>query len=247
MARTKTISDEAVLAAAASVMFAKGPSEFTLADVAKAAGIAPATLVQRFDDKHGLTVAAIAQDNRTFERFLAELPEGRGADAVIDIFARMFPDVGEDVGHFADQLLWLRQDMRDPDLNRLARERFAALRVAVARRMPPLPIPAEEAASLVEAQWQGVLVQWGIFREGRLADFVAERLQSLVPADLTFRPQGTGAAADTGVGGRRFRYAPPHAGPAPCGRSMRSSRASSRTTSWMPNCASPIIRRWRGT
>jgi len=178
MARTKTISDEAVLAAAATVMFARGPSEFTLADVAKAAGIAPATLVQRFGDKHGLIVAAIAQDNRAFERFLAELPPAVGAEAVVDIFARMFPDVVEDVGHFADQLLWLRQDMRDADLNRLARDRFAALRAAVAARLPPLPIAADEAAALVEAQWQGALLQWGIFREGRLAAFVTAQLRA---------------------------------------------------------------------
>ena len=79
MARRKTISDEAVLDAAATVMFAKGPTGFTLADVARAAGIAPATLVQRFGDKHGLVVAAIARDNQTaFEAFLAGLPAGQG-------------------------------------------------------------------------------------------------------------------------------------------------------------------------
>src|ERR1700722_7250996 len=178
MARTKTISDEVVLAAAASVMFAKGPSEFTLADAAKAAGIAPATLVQRFGDKHGLIVAAIAQDNHSFDRFLAELPRGVGAEAVIGVFAGMFPDVGEDVAGFADQLLWLRQDMRDPDLNRLARERFGKLRAGGAARRPPLPSAAAEAATLVEAQWQGVLVQWGIFRQGRLANFVTSQLRA---------------------------------------------------------------------
>jgi TetR/AcrR family transcriptional regulator, macrolide resistance operon repressor len=178
MARRKTISDEAVLSAAAKVMFAKGPSDFTLADVAEAAGIAPATLVQRFGDKHGLVVAAVAQDNRAFEDFLAALPRGIGAEAVIGVFASMFPDVGEDVGSFADQLLWLRQDMRDPDLNRLARERFGKLRAAGAERMPPLAIPAEAAAMLVEAQWQGVLVQWGVFRQGRLAEFVTAQLRA---------------------------------------------------------------------
>ncbi|MEJ0065522.1 MAG: TetR/AcrR family transcriptional regulator [Caulobacteraceae bacterium] len=178
MARTKTISDEAVLAVAATVMFAKGPSDFTLADVAKAAGIAPATLVQRFGGKHGLVVAAIAQDNRTFECFLAELPREVGAEAVIGVFARMFPDVGVSADSFADQLLWLRQDMRDPDLNRLARERFETLRAAVAARMPPLSIPAADAAVLVEAQWQGVLVQWGIFRRGVLAQFVTDSLRA---------------------------------------------------------------------
>jgi AcrR family transcriptional regulator len=178
MARRKTISDEAVLAAAAKVMFAGGPSDFTLADVAAEAGIAPATLVQRFGDKHGLVVAAITRDNGAFERFLAALPHEVGAESVIAIFAAMFPDVGDDADHFADQLLWLRQDMRDADLNRLARARFDKLRAAVAERMPPLPaISTAESAVMVEAQWQGVLVQWGVFRHGRLADFVTASLR----------------------------------------------------------------------
>ena len=77
---------------------------------------------------------------------------------------------------FADQLLWLRQDMRDPDLNRLARERFRLLREAIAARMPPLAIAPAQAARLVEAQWQGALNQWGIAPEGRLVDFVTESL-----------------------------------------------------------------------
>jgi AcrR family transcriptional regulator len=175
MARRKTISDEAVLDAAAKVMFAAGPS-FTLAEVAKAAGIAPATLVQRFGDKHGLTVAAIARDNVAFAAFLAAMPAGQGAEAVIAIFAAMFDGPDTDADYFADQLLWLRQDMRDPDLNRLARERFTALRAAVAARMPPLRLAAAEAARLVEAQWQGALLQWGIEREGRLSEFVAAQL-----------------------------------------------------------------------
>jgi len=177
MARRKTISDEEVLDAAAKVMFAVGPS-FTLADVARTSGIAPATLVQRFGDKHGLTVAAIARDNIAFEAFLAAAPAGIGAEAVIAIFAAMFDGPDTDADHFADQLLWLRQDMRDPDLNRLARARFTALRAAVAARMPPLPIAPEAAARLVEAQWQGALVQWGIEREGRLSDLVTEQLRA---------------------------------------------------------------------
>jgi AcrR family transcriptional regulator len=176
MPRQKTVSDEEVLDAAARVMFAKGPTGFTLADVARAAGIAPATLVQRFGDKHGLVVAAMTRDNQLFEAQLATLPTDRGAASVIDIFRLLFPDVGEFTGGFADQLLWLRQDMSDPDLNRLARERFAALRVALAARMPPLSVEPDVAARLAEAQWQGALLQWGIAHDGRLSDFVARSL-----------------------------------------------------------------------
>ena len=178
MARRKIISDEAVLDAAAKVMFAKGPGEFTLADVAKAAGIAPATLVQRFGDKHGLVVAAMNRDNQTFAAELAALPAGQGAEAVIDIFRVFFPNVAEFTAGFADQLLWLRQDMADPDLNRLARDRFRRLRDVIAERLPPLPIPPDEAALLIEAQWQGALLHWGIAHEGRLGDFVTRSLEA---------------------------------------------------------------------
>ena len=62
--------------------------------------------------------------------------------------------------------------------NRLARERFRRLREVIAERLPPLPIPPDEAARLIEAQWQGALLQWGIFREGSLADYVSGGLRA---------------------------------------------------------------------
>src|SRR5438874_1637498 len=174
MPRPKSISDEAVLDAAFAVMVTKGP-DYTLADVAAAAGIAPATLVQRFGDKRRLAVAAFARDNETFAESLARLPPAASAAAVIAVFRVLTPDTA-DVDRFADQLLWLRQDMRDPDLNRLARARFDLLRAAIAQRTPPLSIGAETAARLLEAQWQGALNQWGIYREGSLVDYVTRSL-----------------------------------------------------------------------
>ena len=56
MARPRKISDERMVQAAGAVIERLGPS-FTLADVAKEAGIAAGTLVQRFGSKHGLLVA----------------------------------------------------------------------------------------------------------------------------------------------------------------------------------------------
>jgi len=177
MARRKTISDEIVLDAALRVMVVKGPSDFTLADVAAAAGIAPATLIQRFGDKHRLVVAAFAQDNEVFACALAAMAPGVGVGAIIAVFHLLSSGI-DDVSVFADQLLWLRQDMRDPDLNRLARERFRLLREAIATRLPPLAVPPDIAARLVEAQWQGALNQWGIAPEGRLVDFVTDSLSA---------------------------------------------------------------------
>ncbi len=159
------------------VMAREGPDSFTLADVAAVAGVAPATLVQRFGGKHGLIVAAVAHDNATFAGMLEALPEGTGAAAVIAVFRLITPDFTE-VDTFADQLLWLRMDMRDPQLNALARTRFALLRAAVAERLPPMAMAPEDAARLVEAQWQGALNQWGISREGSLGDYVTAALAS---------------------------------------------------------------------
>jgi AcrR family transcriptional regulator len=177
MARRKTISDEAVLDGALAVMFRRGPADFTLADVSAEIGIAPPTLIQRFGDKRRLMVAAIARDNESFFRMVDALPPGKGAEAVIAVFQLLTPDT-DDADRFADQLLWLHQDMRDADLNALALRRFQRLHAAVAERLPDLALPAERAALLIDAQWQGALIQWGMHRQGRLADYVSQCLAS---------------------------------------------------------------------
>ena len=54
MSRHRTLPDEQVIAAAARVIGRLGPARLTLADVAREAGLAPATLLQRFGSKRGL-------------------------------------------------------------------------------------------------------------------------------------------------------------------------------------------------
>jgi AcrR family transcriptional regulator len=171
MPRPKKASDEAVLAAALRVMLRAGPESFTLAAAAAEAGVSPATLIQRFGDKKSLIVRALAQDTADYARLVEAAPVRKGRQAVLDVFFLASPDI-EDPKALAEQLLWLREDFRDPQLNALAQERFRLLRRAIAERMPPLPVPAEVAARLIEAQWQGALNQWGFFPEGRLSDYV---------------------------------------------------------------------------
>jgi AcrR family transcriptional regulator len=177
MARPRRISNEAVLEGALKVMFRTGPAEFTLAAVAAEVGIAPPTLMQRFGDKRGLILSALAQDNAAFATALAEAPRGRGRAAVLELFRLLTPDLQEPAD-LATGLLWMREDFRDPDLNALARARWTMLREAVAERLAPLPIPAALAVRLLEAQWQGAFNQWGFFREGRLTDFVTQSLDA---------------------------------------------------------------------
>jgi len=172
--RRKRRSDETVLDEAAAVMARLGP-DFTLADVSRVSGIAPATLVQRFGDKRGLVVMAAVRSNARFAAALDGAPRATGMDAVVDLFWTITPGEDEETA-LAEQLHWLRDDLRDPDLNALARERRERLRAAVVERLPPLPIPAEAAARLLEAQWRGALLQWGLEPTGALADYVADNL-----------------------------------------------------------------------
>ena len=52
--RPRTHSDDALLDATFRAVGAVGPARLTLADVAREAGVAPATLVQRFGSKRAL-------------------------------------------------------------------------------------------------------------------------------------------------------------------------------------------------
>src|ERR1700691_6554105 len=55
--RPRQTSDAQILAAAARVMQRRSPVELTLADVAKEAGVVPATIIQRFGTKRELLLA----------------------------------------------------------------------------------------------------------------------------------------------------------------------------------------------
>lgn len=176
MPRRKTISDEEILERALPVMAEAGPAGFTLAELARVVGVAPATLLQRFGDKRTLIERALTQDNGRFVDWLAGLPGGVGVDVVVDIYsnaARLFGDNPS----LADHLLWLREDIRDPALNRLALHRFKLFRAEIVKRLPPLPLPAERAADLLDAQYHGAVVQWALEPRGQLADFVAASLR----------------------------------------------------------------------
>lgn len=177
MPRPRRISDEAVLAGALKVMFGAGPADFTLAAVAAEVGIAAPTLVQRFGDKQGLILRALAQENGDFAAAVAEAPRGRGRASVIGLLLMLTPDI-DDPDVLAAGLQWMREDFRDPALNALARARWTMLRGAIAERLPPLAVVPDVAARLIEAQWQGAFNQWGFFKEGRLRDFVAASLEA---------------------------------------------------------------------
>jgi AcrR family transcriptional regulator len=175
MPRHKAISDAELLDRALPMMASAGPSGFTLADLAREVGVAPATLLQRFGSKQALIERAFAQDNERFVVWIENLSKGVGADVVIRIYSDATKLFGDNPS-LADHLLWLREDIRNPALNRLSHARFDLFRAAIVQRLPPLRVPADTAARLLDAQFHGAVVQWGLDPRGTLVDFMTRSL-----------------------------------------------------------------------
>jgi AcrR family transcriptional regulator len=176
MPRHKSISDEKLLDLALPVIAQAGPAGSTLADVARAVGVSPATLLQRFGDKQTLIERAFSRDNERFVVWIGSLPARGGVDAVIRIYSDATKLFGDNPS-LADHLLWLREDIRDPTLNRLALQRFALFRAEIVKRLPKMRISATVAARLLDAQYHGAVIQWALEPRGRLADFVTRSLR----------------------------------------------------------------------
>lgn len=177
MPRKKQQSDQALLEVIMPIIFGKGPREFTLAEAAAAAGLSKAALLQRFGSKERLVLLALLLINRRNFAALDELPAEKGAEAVIRIFVERTAGP-EHEQLLMDQLLWLRESMADTRVNAVSQDYFVKFRRAIAERMPALPIPGDEAARLVEAQWHGAMTQWGIGRAGHLRDYVEGSLRT---------------------------------------------------------------------
>src|SRR5690606_11546328 len=78
MPRPKLHSDETILAAAQKVLLTRGPSNFTLSDVAREVGISRAALIQRFTDKATLHLRVMERATREVRDYFAAAPEATG-------------------------------------------------------------------------------------------------------------------------------------------------------------------------
>ena len=171
MPRPKLHSDETILDAAQKVLLTKGPSGFTLSDVATAVGISRAALIQRFTDKANLHLKVMERSTRQVRDYFAARPLHTGLDPLwsmlVDLIAGM--GAGDD---FAGYLLLEWSDVTDPDLNRLSRERNALVLKAIQARLPAGPHTPAAAASLIQSVIQGATMQWLIDKRGPLDTFV---------------------------------------------------------------------------
>jgi len=196
MPRKRSIPDTAVLDAALALAESAGPGALTFASLSAESGLAPATLVQRFGTKARLLQAALlrAWDLLDEATAAADAASGPGPAGVVEMVVALSGqyDPAED----ADQILLLREDLRDPVLRARGQAWIATLAAAIERRLDGAP---PGVGRLVVAQWQGSLTVWQFHREGDLDVALGAAVASLLTA-LGFpvtpprprrRPRGT--------------------------------------------------------
>ncbi|MGK9230815.1 TetR/AcrR family transcriptional regulator [Inquilinus limosus] len=179
MPRPRTIPDEALLDGVLAVIRRAGPEGVTFAAVATETGLSAATLVQRFGSKAAMIQAALLRawdllDARTEAADAAAPPGPAGA---VELLVALSGDYGEG-DDYAEGLLVLREDLRDPALRRRGATWGEALADALGRRLADGSGPRPDLGRLMAAQWQGALLWWGFERGRRLPQAVAAELEA---------------------------------------------------------------------
>lgn len=177
MPRPKSLSDEAVLESALDLMRSHGPDALSFGTLAKATGLSGATLVQRFGSKPALLKAATShawdQLDRATEAAIAAAPAG--AEGIVSLLVSL--SAYGDIDTYADNLLILREDLRDPDLRARGRTWHAVLVAAIRTRLPD---GNEAFATAILDQWQGSLLWWSFDPGEKVEHHVERRLKAFI-------------------------------------------------------------------
>lgn len=83
MPRPKLHSDEFILDTALGILLQKGPSAFTLSDVAEAVGISRAALIQRFKDKATLHLKVMERNTQEVRDYFAGASSRKGPRSAV--------------------------------------------------------------------------------------------------------------------------------------------------------------------
>ncbi len=202
--RPRTVSDDAILEAAAAAIGRLGPTRFTLGDVGAAVGLSPATLVQRFGSKRGLMLALAASSADYVDVGFAAIraAEPSPLEALL-VAATHMARMVESPEELANHLAFLQVDLSDPEFHELAlrsarrmRAGFERLIVDAVAAGELAPCDARRLARLVESTAGGALIGWAIHREGTAQAFVRDDVKALLAPYRVRKPaRGRGRPA----------------------------------------------------
>jgi AcrR family transcriptional regulator len=186
--RTRGKSNAELLIATLATVSRLGPTRMTLADVAREAGVSPATLVQRFGSKRGLLLAVAASGNEGLGGQFAQIRAAARSplaalEGVADCMAQMAvsPEV------LSNSLAFLQIDLVDPDFHTHALAHSRAMRAEIKALLDEAIARGELArcdtarlARGVQVMLGGALLQWAIDRDGKAAERLREDLETLL-------------------------------------------------------------------
>ena len=186
--RPRQTSDEAILIATMRVMQRRSPVDLTLADVAKEAGVVPATLIQRFGTKRGLLLAACrTAPGGVPEHFSAARAKyGSPLKTLIELYAECsgFASTPEAV---ANGLAYLQVDLIDPEFHAITLAQFIAIRDETRKLLDDAvatgelkPCNTAELAQLIQQVNGGAMLDWAVYRKGSLAASLRRSLEGLL-------------------------------------------------------------------
>ncbi|MEL6584001.1 MAG: TetR family transcriptional regulator [Pseudomonadota bacterium] len=150
MPRPRTIPDAQIFAAVIDLIREGGASAVTFKDVQKRAGLAPASLVQRYGSRDGMIDAALGAAFTALEE--ATQKTITAAPNTRDGARKILFDLSEGHGGPGD-LAVLHLDFTRPPLHARISAWRATIEAALAERLG-----SEHEAARVFTQWQGVLL-----------------------------------------------------------------------------------------
>lgn len=193
--RPKTVEDDAILAAVSRVIGRVGPARLTLALVAAEAGLAPATLVQRFGSKRGLLLSLGRSAAPESRADVDELCAKTGSPlAALRDFLLCFAAMANTPDELANHLAAFHLDLVDEELReltaRIARHNESTVSQLVQAALDAGELQGCEAqrlAPVLVTVVQGSLLSWAVFRRGPAKRWAARHIEVVLEPYLANR------------------------------------------------------------
>ncbi|WP_029927501.1 TetR/AcrR family transcriptional regulator [Nocardia otitidiscaviarum] len=194
MSRRKALPDQAVLESALRLIRTDGSGSLTFSKLATSSGLSASTLVQRFGTKQQLIEKALQHawdqlDEQTSQAVAAAERTPRGA---VEILTRLSATHG-DIDEYADDLLILREDLRDPASRSRGTAWGKRLATALNDCFATTPQAPEGIGQLMATHWQGALTWWGFDPTADIETYVRNTLTGLLET-LECLPSGGSAS-----------------------------------------------------
>lgn len=189
--RPRTATDQHLLAATQRVVTQLGP-HLTLADVAKEAGVSPATLVQRFGSKRGLLLklASVAAEETDAQFAAIRNAHPDPLDALREV-VRCYGHMASTPEAVSKGLAFLQVDLSDPEFHRFAHGQARSALLALKKVLEDGVKAGELArcdtdrlAFALHSVIGGAMVAWAVLREGTAEEAILVAVETVLEPRL---------------------------------------------------------------